>query len=131
MDVERPMYYEERAEQRRQTFQSGKHRPDMYVVPSTAGNSEHTRSRYSESRYSQDTNWIRASRVEENLPTAMMARPWLPRNISTGTREVPVRLEISDMTMEQVEEERRVLDHFEFDYLSAMIDREPRRSILY
>jgi hypothetical protein len=65
------------------------------------------------------------------MPTATMARPGLPRNISISTREVPVRLEISDMTMEQVDEERRVLDHFEFDYLTAMIDREPRRSILY
>jgi hypothetical protein len=61
----------------------------------------------------------------------MIARPGLARNISVSTREVPVRLEIADMTMEQLEEERRVLDHFEFDYLTTMIDREPRRSILY
>jgi hypothetical protein len=131
MDVERPMYYEERAEQQRQILQSGKHRHDMYVIPSTAGNSEHTRSRYSESRYSQDTNCNRVSRAEESMPTAITARPGLPRNISISTRDVPVRLEISDMTMEQLEEERGVLDYFEFDYLTAMIDREPRRSILY
>jgi hypothetical protein len=125
------MYYEERAEQQRQTLEPNKNRHDMYVIPSTAGNSEHTRSRYSESRYSQDTSCKRASQAEERLQTAMIARPGVARSISISTREVPVRLEIADMTMEQLEEERRVLDHFEFDYLTTIIDREPRSSILY
>jgi hypothetical protein len=131
MGVQRPMYYEERAEQQRQTLQPDKNRHDMYVIPSTASNSEHTRSRYSESRYSQDTSCKRASQAGESIQTAMIARPGLARNISVSKREVPVRLEIADMPMEQLEEERRVLDHFEFDYLTTMIDREPRRSILY
>jgi hypothetical protein len=125
------MYYEERAEQHRQTLQSDKYRHDIYAIPSTAGNSEYTRSLYSESGCSQDINSNRVSRAEESIPTAMMARSGLPRDISMSTREVPVRLDIADMTMEQLEEERRVLDHIEFDYLTAMIDRKPRRSILY
>jgi hypothetical protein len=131
MDVRRPMYYEERMELQRQIPQPDKIRHDIYIIPSTAGNSEYSPSRYTESRYSEDTNCRRASQAEESIQTAIIARPGLPRSISISTREVPVRLEIADMTMEQLDEERRVLNHFEFDYLTAMIDREPRRSILY
>jgi hypothetical protein len=131
MDVERPMYYEERMELQRQTLQPGKVRHDIYVIPSTAGNSIHAPSRYSESRYSQDVNCNRANQAENSMQTAMITPPGLSRSISISTREVPVRLGIADMTKEQVEEERNVLDEFEFDYLTDMIDRELRRWILY
>jgi hypothetical protein len=127
MNIGRPMYYEERAEQRH-TLQSDRNRHDMYVIPSTASNSEHTLSRYSESQYSQETNLKRMSRAE-SIRAAVIARPGLPRNISITTREVPVRLDTSSMAMEQLEEETRVLDNFEFDYLTAIIEKEPGRSI--
>lgn len=129
VEVERPMFYEERMEQQRQTLRSEKARHDIYIIPSTAGNSEHTPSTYSASRYSEDSSSKRTSHVEEGAHTALAARPPLLRNISISTREVPVRLDIGDIAMEQVDEERGVLQGCEFDYLGVVIDRNTRFSM--
>jgi hypothetical protein len=134
---ERPMFYEDRVEQRRQTLQPNKQqRHDVYAIPSTAGNSEHTPSRRgSESQYSEDIgspSTMHTEATEEDVQTATVARPSLPRNISISTREVPVRLDVADVSKAPPERESRlgVLERFEFDYLTALIDREPRRSII-
>jgi hypothetical protein len=130
MESGRPMYYEEREEIQRQAqarLQPEKHQHDIYVIPSTAGNSVHTPSRYSASQYSQSTKSKRSSRDEDSIHLAAVARPVFPRTISVRTQDVPVRLDPADMTMEQLEEERMVLQHFDFKYLTVMIDREPMR----
>lgn len=137
---ERPMFYEDRVEQSRQTLQPNNHqRHDVYAMPSTAGNSEHTQSRRgSESQYSEDIgspstmHTETTEATEEDVQIATIARPSLPRNISISTREVPVRLDVADAIKGPPERESRlgVLERFEFDYLSAIIDSEPRRSII-
>ncbi|KAH7389362.1 hypothetical protein DE146DRAFT_161061 [Phaeosphaeria sp. MPI-PUGE-AT-0046c] len=129
VEVERPMFYEERMEQQRQTLRSEKARHDIYIIPSTAGNSEHTPSTYSASRYSEDISSKRTSHGEEDTNTALTARPAFSRNISISTREVPVRLDLGDIAMEQVDEERGVLQGCEFDYLGIVIDRNTRFSM--
>ena len=129
------MFYEERMEQQRQTLRSEKARHDIYVIPSTAGNSEHTPSTYSASRYSEDISLKRTSHFEEDAPTSLnmhtelATRPPLSRNISISTREVPVRLDLEDVAMERVDEERGVLQGCEFDYLGVVIDQNTRFSM--
>ncbi|KAF2035617.1 hypothetical protein EK21DRAFT_96812 [Setomelanomma holmii] len=94
LEGERPMYYEEREEQKKLALaklQPEKNRHDIYVLPSTAGNSEYTPSRYSPSRYSQDSasKHSRSSQDEDVVQTATIARQQIPRTISVRTQEVP------------------------------------------
>jgi hypothetical protein len=133
IDLHRPMFYEDREEQRRNTFPSEKNnRHDIYVIPSTTGNSERTSSRDSESRYSLDVGEASTSHAEGMIHTVVTSRPVISRSISVSTREVPVRLDVVHVEEERREEERvsRALDQLEFEYLTAMIDRSPRRSIV-
>jgi hypothetical protein len=127
----RPMYYEEREEQQRRYLQSDKNAHDIYVIPSSAGNSERTPSRYSESRYSQSSKSKskRESGDEDGIHLAAVACPTFPRTVSMRTQDVPVRLHPNDMTMEQLEEERMVLQHFDFKYLTVMIDSGPKLDV--
>lgn len=125
----RPMYYEEREEQQRRTLQPDRNPHDIYIIPSTAGNSERTPSRYSESRYSQSTKSKRPSGDEDSIHLAAVARPAFPRTISVRTQDVPVRFDPKDMTMEQLEEERMVLQHFDFKYLTVLIDSGPKLDV--
>lgn len=130
VDVERPMYYEERVEQERQgqiALRPEINRHDIYLIPSTAGNSVYTPSRYSESRYSRSIGSRRTSLVEGDILTATRARPALPRTISVRTQEVPVCLDPAGMTMEQWADERRMLQQFDFEDFEGFDDREPAR----
>jgi hypothetical protein len=125
LEVGRPMYYEEREliqRQARARLQPEKHQHDFYVIPSTAGNSEHTPSRYSASRYSQSTRSKRTSRDEDSALLAAVARPVFPR-----TQDIPVRLDPVDMTAEQLEEEAMTRQYFDFEYLTSLINSEPMR----
>lgn len=176
VEIGRPMFYEERMEQQKQTTKSEKDKHDIYVIPSTAGNSQHTpstysasrdseeikskrtshfepevhdarytstaivqrppvsrnsghtRSTYSASRYSEGSSSKETSHVEQevqderNTYTAIVQRPPLSRNISASTREVPVRLDLGDVAMERVDEERGVLQGREYAYLGVVID---------
>jgi hypothetical protein len=126
-DIERPMFFEEREEQRRSMFPPEKiNRHDIYVLPSTTGNSEAASTVDSESRYSQDDGGPSTAQ-QEMIQTVVAARPVISRSISISTREVPVRLDVVHVPEERVS---RALDHLEFEYLSDMIDRSPRRSVV-
>jgi hypothetical protein len=120
------MFYEERDEQERTCLQGGKDKHDIYIIPSSAGDSSGTPSRYSESRYSQSSNSKTSSSREDSIHLAAIARPAFPRTVSVRTQDVPVRLDPKDMTLEQLEEERMVLQHFDFKYLTVMIDSGPK-----
>lgn len=85
VDEERPMFYEEREEQRRQAqakLLGHNLRPDMYEVPSSAGTSE-----YSRSVYSQEESPKIKSHEDENssMETASIARKGVARTISVRT----------------------------------------------
>jgi hypothetical protein len=126
----RPMFYEEREEERRRCLQTERNKHDIYVVPSSAGNSSGTPSWYSESRYSQSSKSKRSSSGDEDsIHLAAVARPAFPRTVSVRTQDVPLRLDPKDMTMEQLEEERMVLQHFDFKYLTVMIDSGPKLEV--
>jgi hypothetical protein len=146
IEVERPMYYEEREEQKKLAqarLQPEKNRHDIYVLPSTAGNSECTPSRDSLSRYSQSSSSKHSGQDEDALvQTATILRHQIPRTISVRTQEVPVKLDEVPpmmepepvrldsyyyMSPEQLEEERRALQQFDFESFAVVIDGAPRR----
>jgi hypothetical protein len=127
MDVEsRPMYYEERQEQQKLAqarLQPPKDPHDIYVLPSTAGNSE-----YSGSNYSHSVASKRSSEDQHrHIQVATVARHEIPRSISVRTQDVPVRLDPNQMTLEQLDDERRVLQEFDFDSFQVTIHTGPRR----
>ena len=69
-ELGRPMYYEEREEIKRLTqakLQPQKHRHDLYVIPSTAGNSVYAPSIYSASQYSLGDKSRRWSQDVESI----------------------------------------------------------------
>ncbi|KAL5120584.1 hypothetical protein ACEQ8H_001603 [Pleosporales sp. CAS-2024a] len=118
VDMGRSMFYEEREElhkqeQARRKPEKAQH--DIYVIPSTAGNSEHTPSTYTASQYSQSakSRTFTCDQVGVNLAAAV-ARPAFPTTVSARTLDVPVRLDPTDITTEQLEDERMVQENFEF-----------------
>lgn len=127
MDVEeRPMYYEERQEL--QKLAHAKLQPpndphDIYVLPSTAGNSEYSGSNYSHSIASKSSS----EDQHRNIHVATVARHEIPRSISVRTQDGAVRSDPNQMTLEQLEDERRVLQEFDFESFQVTIHTGPRR----
>lgn len=125
VDEERQMYFEEREERQQQIqakLQPGKHRHDIYVLPSTAGSSE-----YSQSMYSQNDALERISEGRDRIQVIDLARSEISRSISVYTQEVPVRLDAVNMSFQRLGDAIKVFQEFGFDTSQVSINSQRRR----
>lgn len=123
IEAGRARCYED-CEQRRQEqarIKPDNNRYDIYVLPSTAGSSE-----YSQSVYSHSSVLRRASEEGGDMQITPEAGHGISRSMSVRTQEVPIRLDPMNLSPEQLENERRLLQEFNFEPFRVVIDSERR-----
>ncbi|OAL47158.1 hypothetical protein IQ07DRAFT_634150 [Pyrenochaeta sp. DS3sAY3a] len=122
-DEERGIYFEEQLQLQQARLQPNQPRHDIYALPSSLGSSE-----YTQSIYSQDSTPARDSFDDIIVEATAVARPQMSRSISVRTQEVPIRLDPTDMSPEQLQHERRILQEFDFESFRLSLNSEMWRS---
>lgn len=96
-----------------------RHQPDFYILSSTTNNSEYSQSVYSQTNAAQCT--------DKDHSSTEFAHRKITRSISVRTQEVPVRLDSSSMSLEQLDEETGVFQESYFDNVEITIENRRRR----
>lgn len=118
-DVERGIYFKEQLQLQQARLQPNQRQHDIYALPSSLGSSE-----YTQSIYSQDSTPARDSFDDIIIEATAVARPQMSRSISVRTQEVPIRLDPTDMSPEQLQHERRILEEFDFESFRLSLNSE-------